>query len=285
MGKYDIYELMNKYCDTEFAPEADEKADIKTVRKLVNEKIKLPYRHIKLKFLVVAAAVAAAACTGAIISASPDTEPTVMYVDMLTEKGVRLEFGYSEERGGNYFSEDHSEAEKVSPVELRGDRLWFVADGQEFDLTDMIDMETAYIYKTTNPQTKLADWLIIGGTPEYYMCYEYVKYGEGKGQWSEECNCNKEFCWHDAEYISGAVMPYLDTYEIDGVEIPAYKMTEEEIAEAKKKVEENTGEVIWRVRTAPWMPSVADEFNFSEPNEFNEDYIFMVRGDGAMGRV
>ena len=279
MGKYDIYELMNEYCDMEFSPVADEKADTKAVRKLVNEKIKLPCRHIRLKALVAAAAVAAAACTGAAISASPDSEPTVMYVDMLTEKNVRLEFGYSEEHQGNYFSEDHSEAEIISPVELRGDRLWFVADGQEFDLTDMIDMETAYIYKTVNSKTKLADWVIIGGTPEYYMYYEYMKFGDGKMEYAE-CTCDREFCWHDVEVITGYIMPYLDTYEIDGVEIPAYKMTDEEIAEAEKKVKEETGEVVFRVRTAPWMQSVADEFNFLEPNEFSKDFIFAVRGDG-----
>lgn len=279
MGKYDIYELMNEYCDMEFSPDTNEKADTKVVRKLVNEKIKLSYRHIKMKALLAAAAVAAAACTGAAISASPDSEPTVMYVDMLTEKNVRLEFGYSEEHQGNYFSEDHSEAEKISPVELRGDRLWFVADGQEFDLTDMIDMETAYIYKTVNPKTDLADWVIIGGTPEYYMYYEYMKFGDGKMEYAE-CTCDTEFCWHDIEFITNSIAPYLDTYEIDGVEIPAYKMTDEEIAEAEKKVKEETGEVVFRVRTAPWMQSVADEFNFLEPNEFSKDFTFAVCGDG-----
>ena len=291
MRRYNIYELMNDYKDTEFdpekgttefVPEKEEKADIGAVRQLVEKRVKLSCRHLKIKILAIAAAVTAAVCTGAAAFASPGDESTVWYFDMLTEKNVRIEYGYSEEYEGNYYSVDHS-GETISPVELRGDRLWFVADGQEFDLTDMIDMETAYVYKTVNPVTKLADWIVIGGTPEYYMYYEFFKYGESKVT-LEECNCGKEFCEHDQDYITGSVMPYLDVYVIDGVETPAYKMTDEEIAKAQEGVNKDTGEVIQIVYNAPWMESVKDEFGFSEKSLFTRGKVQWIFGDGGESR-
>ena len=267
MSKYDIYELMGEYADEEFAPEKDSNIDVKDVRKRVSKHIKMPHRSIKLKAALALAAVTAAVCTGAAISAFPNGNDVTMYVDMLTKKDIKLTFGYNEY--GETFEEDDGAAyDVIFPLELVEDRLWFVADGQNFDITDMIDMDTGYIYKTVNPGTGLADWVIVGGTPECYGFYEIMKYGDAR---DENCDCDVEFCYHCGQVIdSGGIFSCVDIYIIDGEAIPAYEMTEEEIQRAEEMVE--AGEAVLQVKSLPWLVSVGDEFNYPSWT-FDEDFI------------
>lgn len=257
MSKYDIYELMGEYADEEFAPEKDSSIDVKDVKKRVREQLKMPRRHLRLKAGLAAAAVVAAVCVGTAAFASPNGEVT-MYVDMLTKKDIKLTFVHNEY--GEFFEEDHGDSyDVIFPLELREDRLWFVADGQNFDITDMIDMNTGYIYKTTNPGTGLADWVIVGGTPENYGFFEIMKYGDAR---DEICQCDVEFCYHCWQVIdSGGIFSSVAVYIIDGVAIPAYEMTEEEIRRADEMVE--NGEAGLRIKSMPWLVSVKDQFNYN----------------------
>lgn len=275
MSKYNIYELMGEYSDEEFAPAIDNSVDIENVRKHVKEKIKKPHRHIKLKTAFIAAAVAAAAvvCTGVAIATY--SNHVTLTVDMLAKKDVMVNYGYSDD-GGSYRETDYGKNEEyISPLELRDGRLRFVADGQDFDVTDMIDMETAYIYKTVNPDTGLADWIVVGGTPECYGFYEIMKYGV---QRDEGCTCEKEFCMHCRQTISyGETTTSIGTYTINGEDIPEYKMTEEERVEAWKMAER--GEARYTVRTAIWMRNAREELGLSWQNMFeSEDGIIFSFG-------
>lgn len=266
MNKYNIYELMGEYTDEEFAPAIDNNTDVNDVRKCVKEKIEKPRRHIRLKTALIAAAVAAATviCTGVAIATY--SNHVTLTIDMLTNKGVVVNLGYSD-NGVNYRETDYGATEEyISPLELREGRLWFVADGQDFDVTDMIDMETAYIYKTVNPDTGLADWIVIGGIPECYGFYEIMKYGDQK----DECTCEKEFCMHCRQIISwGETTTSIGTYTINGEDIPEYEMTEEERAEAWNMAER--GEARYTLRTAIWMRNAREELGLSWQNMFESE--------------
>lgn len=269
MSKYDIYELMGEYTDEEFAPQQDNNAHIKEVRKRVSERVKMPHRHLKLKTGLAAAAVAAAVCVGTAAFASPNGEVT-MFVDMLTYDGAKIVLGYDE--SGNCRQRElylDQEENKRPPLEVRDDRLWFVADGQDFDITDMIDLETAYIYKTVNSDTGLADWLVVGGIPEYYGFYEIVKYSDVKKGSSEDCQCGTEFCFHTVGTIDNSDHMWLGVYTIDGVDIPDYMMTEEELEQAWAKAEK--GEAVYRVKSAPWMRKARAELGITWQDMFEDE--------------
>ena len=52
-----------------------------------------------------------------------------------------------------------------APVVLEDGHLWFTADGQHTDITDLIDQETPYIYTAVNRLTGRPSYIIVGGTP------------------------------------------------------------------------------------------------------------------------
>ncbi len=68
----------------------------------------------------------------------------------------------------------------ADPVEVRDGRLWFTADGQEVDITDLVDEDTPYIYIITLEDGGL-DYVIAGGTPENYGYAEVVFGQDGTG--------------------------------------------------------------------------------------------------------
>ena len=65
----------------------------------------------------------------------------------------------------NYLQIDLRAAES-DPLILENGRLWLVLDGERTDITDLIDSETPYIIKDTDPDTGLKNYLVLGGTPE-----------------------------------------------------------------------------------------------------------------------
>ena len=65
------------------------------------------------------------------------------------------------------------------PVELRGGRLWFTADGQELDITDLVDEDTPYIYTRTDPGSGTTGYIIVGGTPENFGWAEFGTQTDG----------------------------------------------------------------------------------------------------------
>lgn len=59
-----------------------------------------------------------------------------------------------------------------SPAEVRDGRLWLTVNGEEKDITDLIDENTPYIEEVENSFYKT--WIIVGGTPENYGCTQLV---------------------------------------------------------------------------------------------------------------
>lgn len=54
----------------------------------------------------------------------------------------------------------------TAPVRAEDGRLWFEADGQHIDITDMVDENTPYIYERTDPVTGEKGYVVVGGTVE-----------------------------------------------------------------------------------------------------------------------
>ena len=48
------------------------------------------------------------------------------------------------------------------PVEVAEGRVWFVFDGQRLDITGQFDEEHAFVYETTNPETGLPNYILVG---------------------------------------------------------------------------------------------------------------------------
>ena len=74
--------------------------------------------------------------------------------------------GYGVVQDEHQFSVDFSTED--APVAIEEGHLWFIADGQHIDITDITDEETPYIYTTVNPDTSRPSYIIVGGTPENF---------------------------------------------------------------------------------------------------------------------
>ncbi len=76
--------------------------------------------------------------------------------------GGTVEHGVTED-GVSYASGSTAPDEVTAPVELRDDgRLYFVANGEDIDITDQCSYETPYIYECTGPDG-LRHAFIVGG--------------------------------------------------------------------------------------------------------------------------
>lgn len=68
-----------------------------------------------------------------------------------------------EERGdGKRYSVSMFGDEVKEPVEVAEGRVWFVFDGQRMDITGQFDEEHAFVYETTNPETGLPNYILVG---------------------------------------------------------------------------------------------------------------------------
>ncbi|MBD5168703.1 MAG: hypothetical protein HDT20_01010 [Oscillibacter sp.] len=95
------------------------------------------------------------------------------------------------------------------PVEIRDGRMWLIVDGQETDITDLVDEETPYIYTRTDPISGIEGYMIVGGTPEDFG-------------WAE-------FCVGDDFGAAGTAINGSDEMlEIDGQTILESELTEEQ---------------------------------------------------------
>lgn len=75
-----------------------------------------------------------------------------------------LVVGFNVEQTEEHFSVDFSTGS--APAVIENNRLWFIADGQHIDITDIIDENTPYIYTAVNNTTNRPSYIIIGGTPD-----------------------------------------------------------------------------------------------------------------------
>ena len=61
----------------------------------------------------------------------------------------------------------------IAPIRPEDGRLWFEADGQTVDITDMVDENTPYIYERADPGTGEKGYVVVGGTVEGFGWCEF----------------------------------------------------------------------------------------------------------------
>lgn len=64
------------------------------------------------------------------------------------------------------------EEEIVDFCEVRDGRLYFIANGENIDITDLCSPEKAFVYAVTDKDGRVA-YLAVGGTPENHGQYSY----------------------------------------------------------------------------------------------------------------
>lgn len=101
--------------------------------------------------------------------------------------------------GGEAWYDIDIEEGPASPAEVRDGRLWFIADGQEIDITDLVDENTPYIYARTDVDSGERGYIIVGGTPENFGFAEYTQIGSVSFSVSE--NASTDYVALDGETI------------------------------------------------------------------------------------
>lgn len=196
--KWKVSELMDYYTDTEFYPEERKLVDTGAIRDRVLAQVVPARRKRRLgaKLLLVAAVLTA--CVGLLAAG----RAMVRYV---SPAGVVLVGGDS------YSSGQASDAELVV---LEEGRLWFVADGQRIDITDLVDANTAYTYVVSDPDTGATSSIIAGGTPEDFGWCEIFE-GPGAGGMGSGQNFILTYANIDGELVNYSD---LNIFEEDEVE-------------------------------------------------------------------
>lgn len=229
MKRLTISGLMDEYTDTEFFPTGGSVADPEAVKGLVLASVKAPApvkkgRMPKRKKILLAAALAAVLVV--LVGAGSST----FVQGLLTG---RVEYEITPDK------QTVSVIHDKPPVRQEDGRIWFVANGQRIDITDLIDEETPFIYDGCDPDTKLVDYLIVGGVPGNVGWYEY-------------------FRAPNVPYCGGSDNALVAYYEsADGVRYLKNELTQEQWEE----ISSDTGE--WEVVYVerPWVAAAEAELN------------------------
>lgn len=196
--KLEVSKLMDYYTDTEFCPREGEFVDANAVQNRVLAQA-VPVRQKKrlgVKLLLAAAVMAA--CVGLLAAG----RAVVRYV---SPTGAVLVGGDS------YSSGQASDAELVV---LEEGRLWFVADGQRIDITDLIDENTAYTYVVSDPDTGATSNIIAGGTPENFGWCEILE-GPGAGGMGSGKNFIVTYADVDGELVNYSDLKISEEEEVE----------------------------------------------------------------------
>ncbi len=194
MKQLEISRLMDEYVDTEFFPEGGSAADADAVKARVLAQAAPAKRRrapLKLALLAAALAVGCALCIAATVGG-----PVIRYLS-----GASFENGIFDSR------------DAVPPMVVEDGRVWFTADGQHTDITDLIDANTPYLYTYTDPETMAVTHTAVGGTMEDLGWFEYALWNNNYG---------------DAGQVGGNY--YTMYVTIDGVTYPSDELTPEQEA-------------------------------------------------------
>ena len=195
MGKqYNISELIDSYTDSEFLIDGRHGADTDAVLNGVMAKVK-PKKRLRLgvKLLVAAALAATVTITAATATAS---SPVRVYT---RADGTVLTIG----SGECPLIEDGENSSKDNVYVIENDRIYFTFDGQRLDITDMIDYDTPYCYRSdiTDSLGEVHErWVAVGGTPKYIGWAEAIVDCDGNG----------------FTYLGGFGNTWYEQYYIDG---------------------------------------------------------------------
>ena len=187
--KIDITKIMDDYTDNEFGIEGELAVDEeKAVSELLAQvKPKKTFRTSWFKVLIAAAALV---CMSAIVGFTYLTYEWSISGSAfsLTHRGDSTEFQMTFD--GEPM--DH-------PVKLEDDRIIFTYEGEETDITDLIDEETPYVYAYTTP-AGTAGYIIVGGTVEDFGYANVYDVGNDFGFQSIGVKYNNPDFDHDAWY-------------------------------------------------------------------------------------
>lgn len=163
MKRLEISRLMDEYVDNEFFPAGGSVADSEAVKGWVLANVKAPVqKKRKPAKKKVRLAVTLAAVMLLLVGAG------FPYVQHRLVDGEMI---FKQTSDGRITALVH-----YGPVvEEEGGRLFFnPADGQRLDITDMVSEETPYIYDGSDLDTDLTYYVIMGGTPDFYGCFEWI---------------------------------------------------------------------------------------------------------------
>lgn len=73
-----------------------------------------------------------------------------------------VHFSVNESEDGQTILYSYIDGVAECPVEVAEGRVWFVLDGQRIDITGQFNDEHAYVYETTNPETGLPNYILVG---------------------------------------------------------------------------------------------------------------------------
>lgn len=203
----DITMLMDSYTDNEFNIGGEAGVDADKVLSAVMPKVK---KKKKIKPLFKLLMASAAATVAAIVGVTVVSSSLIGNAHFTTALGARVDYEYGEKwEGGDIYTYSHSFSywpkDLKYPAEETDGRLYFTADGQNVDITDIIDRKTPYIYTYIVPQTSLPVHIIMGGDPGE-VAYVELMYFEGYGWFGYGY-------FMDTEEDVGGIRVSVDNYE------------------------------------------------------------------------
>lgn len=136
-----------------------------------------------------------------------------------------------------------------SPAEVRDGRLWLTVNGEEKDITDLIDENTPYIEEVENSFYRT--WIIVGGTPENYGCTQLVNTEDlTNGDWRSSFGSID----HMYSVIAFGDKPNGYVFTVDGEEI-----TYEQLVEYLKQGVDLNGRFDCMDTTPEWFKAACKE--------------------------
>lgn len=173
LKKLEISRLMDAYQDEMFAPKEEAFVNQEGIKEAVLGTVKKK-RHTARKVIVLAAALAA--CL-ALVGFTWGEQ----IIQLMSGGQVIIgQTGIGEGYGTVIMSDGYDEEGNPTVIALEEGRLWFVADGQNLDVTDWVDDETPYVHTAVDEEGNLHYW-IVGGTTEDYGWFEGVTLPDGTG--------------------------------------------------------------------------------------------------------
>lgn len=181
MKQLEISKLMDEYQDNEFLPEGGSTADIQAIKnRVLAQAVPAKKRRMPPLRTALLAAALTVGCMLMIAAGIPGTAYRILTGTITlerSEEGIRsvnLELDNSEPFD---FRDD--------PVQLEDGRIFFVLDGRRTDITDLIDVDTPYIYDDSNPSAGTFHYLIVGGAQERYGWLEWFE-GPQPFEWQQD---------------------------------------------------------------------------------------------------
>lgn len=161
-----ISRLMDAYTDGEFFIQGESEVDLDTVKNNVIAKAAGKNKRVKPLVKVLIAAAAAA-----VLAAGATAARIVTRGGYDTPTGISVNYWWSEDGGGWGVSFDE---DRPVPIKVEeGKRLMFAANGQNIDITNLVDENTPYIYTYKNSAGD-ACYIVAGGAAGDYGYIDLV---------------------------------------------------------------------------------------------------------------